>query len=109
MKEGPNHQARPFQASPVVRHPTPTFLNAPPPLPSPTPIPTPTHQTTTPHQAAATGSTTESKRAAFTAATFDNTADFFTRLCAESSALAFDLSELANGSVTRLVGGWVGG
>lgn len=48
-------------------------------------------------------STDTSKRASFTASTCDNPVDFFTRLCAEATALAFDLSELANGSVTRLV------
>lgn len=53
-----------------------------------------------------TATTTDaSKRASFTASTCDNPADFFTRLCAEATALAFDLSELANGSVTRLVRG----
>lgn len=62
------------------------------PLTSTNPIPT---QVTT--------TETGSKRASFTAATFDNTADFFTRLCEETTALAFDISELANGSVTRLV------
>jgi hypothetical protein len=41
------------------------------------------------------------KTTKFPVAVFDNTADFFTKLCSETTALAFDIHELANGSVTR--------
>ena len=34
-------------------------------------------------------------------AQFDTTADFFSQLCSEVTSVAFDINELANGSITR--------